>query len=119
MRGYGCRLQRNYGSVMNVQHWDSYHARGYRVIHYLQQFKLFQGLDSSDLEAIVQPKQGRLALWPNTLSSNPALQDHRTVHRSIPVTKGKKYGVNVCLYLRDFRRPYEDGCAGNGEQPYM
>lgn len=59
----------------------------------------------------VQPKMGRLAIWPNTLNDDPSQQDHRTLHRSLPVTKGIKYGINMCLYLRDFRGPFDDRCT--------
>lgn len=100
---------------------DILYPQGPRVLTvnlYLNDVTEGGGTEFPQLKAIVEPKRGRLALWPNTLNSNPDQQDHRTVHRSIPVTKGTKYGVNVCLYLRDFRTPYEEGCAGNGDGSY-
>lgn len=55
----------------------------------------------NDLDLTVQPKQGRVLLWPSVLDSNPVLQDHRTHHEAQPVIKGIKYGA-VCLSMLEY-----------------
>ena len=60
----------------------------------------------------VQTKKGRLVLWPNTLDDQPSHPDYRTYHESLAIKDGIKYGLNIGMFLRDYRNAYDAGCAG-------
>jgi len=64
-----------------------------------------------DPPIMVQPKRGRVLLWPSVLDSNPSEVDDRTEHEAQPVTKGFKYGANVWVHLRDFKTVHEKECT--------
>jgi len=59
----------------------------------------------------VTPKRGSAVLWPSVLSENPDIQDQRTEHQALPVTKGIKYGANAWIHQRDFKGPSARGCS--------
>ena len=46
------------------------------------------------LNITVQPRRGRLLLWPNVLDARPDLSDRRTDHEARPVLAGQKHAVN-------------------------
>ena len=50
----------------------------------------------------VYAKKGTALIWPSVLSHDPSLQDDRTFHEAMPVTKGVKYGANQWLHLRAY-----------------
>ena len=54
-------------------------------------FPLLKGEDGGPLE--VRPVRGRAVLWSNVTEDGDV--DPRTVHEGAPVTRGKKYGMNV------------------------
>lgn len=56
-----------------------------------------------ELNLTVTPKLGRLVLWPSVLNTEPTEIDWRTVHESLPVVNGTKYGVNIWFRYRPFR----------------
>jgi len=51
----------------------------------------------------IQPKMGKAVIWPSVLDENPLEVDTRTNHGALPVLKGRKYGSNVWVHLRDFK----------------
>lgn len=59
----------------------------------------------------VMPKKGKALLWPSVLNEDPNAKDDRTDHQALPVEAGVKYGANAWLHNRDFKEPYERGCA--------
>ena len=60
----------------------------------------------------VTPKKGRAVLWPSTFDDQPFVQDERTHHEALPVTKGVKYAANAWVHQFDFMGPYASGCTG-------
>lgn len=59
----------------------------------------------------VMPKKGRALIWPSVLDEDPNAKDARTDHQALPVEKGIKYGANSWLHNRDFKEPFQRGCA--------
>jgi hypothetical protein len=64
----------------------------------------------------VQPKRGRIAMWPSVMNDNVRAQDPRTVHQALPVEKGVKYGANHWIHLHDYRIPNWWGCTGSFDE---
>ena len=61
----------------------------------------------------VQPRAGRVLVWPNVLNDEPHLIDDRTIHQALPV-EGKnniKYGANAWIHLRQYKNVFHKGCA--------
>ena len=50
-----------------------------------------------ELDLTVQPKQGRVLLWPSVLDEDPMAVDDRTEHEALPVISGVKYGMRFTL----------------------
>ena len=59
----------------------------------------------------VTPTKGRVLIWPSVLDEDPNRQDDRTYHEALPVEKGVKYGANVWVHQRDYRKSYNYGCT--------
>lgn len=60
----------------------------------------------------VTPKQGAALIWPNVNDQNSLVQDYRTKHEAVPVTKGVKFAANAWIHLHNFRDPNKFGCTG-------
>ena len=58
----------------------------------------------------IDPKEGRVLIWPSALDENTNAKDDRTDHEALAVTKGEKYAANAWLHLRDFMTGYKKGC---------
>eukprot|EP00986_Skeletonema_menzelii_P020555 scaffold31611_cov160-Skeletonema_menzelii.AAC.3 len=58
----------------------------------------------------IEPKQGRVLIWPSILDEDVNAQDERTDHEALAVTKGEKYAANAWLHLRDFKTGFNMGC---------
>lgn len=58
----------------------------------------------------VEPRQGRVLIWPSVLDSNLLREDRRTEHEAMEVIEGNKYAANAWIHLRDFQGPYDAGC---------
>ena len=56
-----------------------------------------------DLGFTVQPKKGKAVIWPATHNERPFVQDPRTHHEALPVTKGTKYAANFWIHNHAFR----------------
>ena len=65
----------------------------------------FPGLDIT-----VEPKRGRVLIWPSVFNEDPDAKDSRTEHQALPVEKGIKFGANAWLHQRDFKTPYAVSC---------
>ena len=52
------------------------------------------GTEFNVLNITVQPKRGRLLLWPNVLDARPTVLDRRTDHEARPVRAGQKHAAN-------------------------
>jgi hypothetical protein len=52
----------------------------------------------------VQPRLGRLLVWPNVFTDEPALADRRMHHEARTLRHGVKYGANVWIRLRSRAR---------------
>jgi len=63
------------------------------------------------LNLTVQPKRGKMLLWPSVIDANPLEWDPRTMHEALPVTAGQKHGSNAWFHLRDFKGPNSRGCV--------
>uniref|UniRef100_A0A7S2PAV0 Procollagen-proline 4-dioxygenase n=1 Tax=Skeletonema marinoi TaxID=267567 RepID=A0A7S2PAV0_9STRA len=58
----------------------------------------------------IQPKQGRVLIWPSVLDEDVNAQDERTDHEALAVERGEKYAANAWLHLRDFQTGFNMGC---------
>ena len=62
------------------------------------------------LNLTVQPKLGKMLLWPSVLDDDPYEWDPRTKHEALSVIAGTKHGSNAWFHLRDFKGPSENEC---------
>ncbi len=81
------------------------------VFLYLNDVEAGGGTNFPDMDLTVNPKRGRVLIWPSVLDSNPVEKDHRTQHQALPVEAGVKYGANSWIHYRDFKTPYKASCA--------
>lgn len=54
----------------------------------------------NDLDIAVQPKRGRVVIWPSVLDKDTSQKDPRTRHEAMPVERGVKYGTyaHTCIH---------------------
>jgi len=64
-----------------------------------------------DLGFTVQPKKGKAVIWPATHNERPFVQDPRTHHEALPVTKGIKYAANFWIHQYDYVAAHHMGCT--------
>eukprot|EP01084_Bolivina_argentea_P131923 232804_1 len=86
--------------------------RVYTFFLYLNDVEKGGGTGFPDLDIIVQPKKGSVAIWPSVLSDNPFKRDERTGHEAFPVEEGVKYGANMWLHMYNFHGPFSLTCTG-------
>ena len=65
-----------------------------------------------ELKLSVEPRAGRLVLWPDTLDAEPLVKDQRTRHAAAPVIRGEKYAANLWYYHRSLAQARRLGCMG-------
>ena len=82
----------------------------FQVFLYLNDVEEGGGTDFPTLGITVQPKRGRVLIWPSVFNDNPNKKDKRTEHQALPVIKGIKYGANAWLHQRDFKTVFERSC---------
>ncbi|KAL7573479.1 hypothetical protein ACA910_013793 [Epithemia clementina (nom. ined.)] len=63
-----------------------------------------------DADVKVEPKLGRVVLWPSVLDEDPSEIDNRTYHQALPVLRGEKYAANAWLHLRNRDKAAEMNC---------
>lgn len=51
----------------------------------------------------VEPRQGRVLIWPSVLDRDLLSEDPQTFHEAMPVEAGEKYSANVWIHTRDFQ----------------
>ena len=59
---------------------------------------------------VVEPRPGRVLVWPSVLDESPLKEDSRTSHEAVPVESGEKYAANAWIHLKDFQTPFNEGC---------
>jgi prolyl 4-hydroxylase len=94
--------------------YDKERQSGVRMITvflYLNDVEEGGGTDFPELGLTVQPKRGRVVIWPSVLDKDPDEKDDRTEHQALPVIKGVKYGANAWVHRRDFKTPHVAGCG--------
>lgn len=84
--------------------------RALTVFLYLADVEEGGGTRFNDLGIDIQPKKGTVLIWPNVLNEDPSSMDIMTHHEALPVLKGKKYGANAWLHLRDINNRYSFQC---------
>ena len=65
----------------------------------------------------VKPKLGRLLVWPNVWTDEPAIADRRMYHEARELKRGVKFGANIWIRLTDARNRFKTGVpdgAGRG-----
>lgn len=60
---------------------------------------------------VVEPKKGRMVVWPSVLDDDPYGQDPRTYHEAMEVIKGLKFGSNLWIHTHDFVAANKWGCG--------
>ncbi|KAL3915536.1 MAG: hypothetical protein SGARI_008161, partial [Bacillariaceae sp.] len=73
-------------------------SQGVRILTvflYLNDVEEGGGTHFSQLGITVQPKRGRVVIWPSVHDHDPNKKDPRTHHEALPVKKGIKYGANA------------------------
>lgn len=88
-------------------------AQGVRILTvflYLNDVDAGGGTRFPALNVTIQPKRGRVVLWPSVLDENPNRRDDLTVHEALPVKVGVKYSANGWLHQRNFKDPYHADC---------
>jgi len=104
-------LQYGKGEFYKEHHdWSFATKRVLTFYMYLSDVEEGGGTKFPALGKTVQPKEGRVVLWPNVLDENPNEPDYATNHEALPVVKGMKYGSNVWLYLRDIKNRFDFRC---------
>ncbi len=63
------------------------------VYIYLNDVEEGGGTNFPQLNLTVNPKRGRVVMWPSVMNDDPNEIDHRTEHQAMPVIKGVKYGT--------------------------
>jgi len=58
----------------------------------------------------IEPKEGRVLIWPSVLDWNLYQIDLRTEHEALPVVRGEKYAANAWIHTRDYQTPFGAGC---------
>ena len=89
------------------------YACGVRVLTvfmYLNDVEAGGGTNFPDLNLTVQPKAGRVLIWPSVLDSDPHQKDGRTDHQALPVEKGIKFAANAWIHQHDFKTPFVKNC---------
>jgi prolyl 4-hydroxylase len=88
-------------------------AQGVRILTvflYLTDVEKGGGTNFPKLDLTVQPKQGRVLIWPSVLDSFPDRKDYKTDHQALPVEAGIKYSANGWIHARDFKAPFAANC---------
>jgi prolyl 4-hydroxylase len=81
------------------------------VFLYLNDVEEGGGTHFTRLGITVQPKRGRVVIWPSVFDHDPDKKDSRTMHEAQPVKKGIKYGANAWIHARPFKEVFHQGCS--------
>ena len=86
---------------------------GVRIITaymYLNDVQGGGGTEFPKLGLVVEPKRGRMIVWPSVFDDRPSEKDIRTNHGALKVTEGVKFGANAWFHLRDYKTPDLEAC---------
>jgi prolyl 4-hydroxylase len=89
-------------------------SQGVRILTvflYLNDVEEGGGTHFGRLGITVQPKRGRVVVWPSVYDHDPNKKDPRTHHEALPVKKGIKYGANAWIHQRSFKDVFGEGCS--------
>jgi prolyl 4-hydroxylase len=110
-------LKYEVGQFYNTHHdYINFHlerAQGVRILTvflYLNDVEEGGGTNFPKLNVTVEPKRGRVLVWPSVKNESPDIKDFRTDHQALPVIQGVKYGANAWLHQRDFKTPFQVNC---------
>jgi len=78
---------------------------------YLNDVESGGGTNFPRLGLTVNPKKGRLLLWPSVMNDNLNSMDSHTIHQALKVEQGMKYASNSWLHLRDYETPNKKNCS--------
>mmetsp|Transcript_26941 Transcript_26941/g.75752 ORF Transcript_26941/g.75752 Transcript_26941/m.75752 type:complete len:680 (+) Transcript_26941:99-2138(+) len=81
------------------------------VFMYMNDVEKGGGTHFSDLNITVQPKKGRVLLWPSVLNDYPFLLDLRTTHEALPVEAGTKKASNAWFHQREHKTNSDLHCT--------
>jgi len=90
------------------------HAHGSRLLTFFIYFNEVEkggGTRFPRLDGLtVEPRQGRVLIWPSVLDRDLYREDGRTTHEAMPVEAGEKWAANAWIHTRDFQTPFAAGC---------
>mmetsp|Transcript_9471 Transcript_9471/g.10186 ORF Transcript_9471/g.10186 Transcript_9471/m.10186 type:complete len:266 (-) Transcript_9471:219-1016(-) len=86
-------------------------ARIMTVFLYLNDVEEGGGTHFKKLDITIQPRRGRVVVWPSVQDDFPDRKDPRTNHEALPVKKGIKYGANAWIHQRSFKQVFADHCS--------
>ena len=105
-----------------IRHHDYIHGhldlpigpRLYTFFIYLNDVEQGGGTKFPDINGgvIIEPKMGRVAIWPSITNDDPFKKEMRTDHEALSVQKGVKYGANMWLHQFNFHDPFKVLCTG-------
>lgn len=81
------------------------------VFLYLNNVQAGGATEFPDLGIAVTPQKGKAVIWPSVLNEDPHAEDSRTLHQALPVEMGEKYGANVWIHQREYRKQHDKGCT--------
>jgi prolyl 4-hydroxylase len=61
------------------------------------------GTNFPKLDVTVEPKIGRVVVWPSVYDYDPHKVDYSTNHQALPVEQGIKYGANCWIHIREIK----------------
>ena len=80
------------------------------VLTYLSDVEEGGGTRFPALDLTIQPKRGRVVIFPNVLNHLPNKEEKRTRHEALPVVEGVKYAVSMYVHQKDYKTPFEAHC---------
>jgi prolyl 4-hydroxylase len=92
---------------------EKFRMQGVRILTvflYLNAVEEGGGTHFPLLDLTVEPKQGRVLIWPSVLDESPHDMDDRTEHEALAVIKGQKFGSNAWIHMRDMKTPSNLEC---------
>lgn len=81
------------------------------VFLYLNSVEEGGGTRFPELDITVEPRLGRVLIWPSVLDEAPHDEDTRSEHEALAVIKGRKYAANGWFHQRNYKGPYATDCV--------
>jgi len=80
------------------------------VFLYLSDVQAGGGTHFPKLDLTIEPKRGRVVVWPSVLDGSPDEIDYSTVHEALAVEAGLKYSVNGWMHQKSYKAAYRLNC---------